>query len=318
MLWKSLLIAGSAGLISISQVRARSVVSLQGDFEIKGEILAERADRVVVDLGIGVLEVPRSAILSIQSEEQLGETDDAGLFSGGLLRKRDSRESRSVADWATEVGGAVVLVRTPVGLGSGFIIDPRGYVITNDHVIAGETRVDVTVFREEGGGLQRVVYERAEILANSPEMDLALLKLDPKKEESFPFVPIGESVELTSGDSVFAIGSPLGLERSVSQGIVSLRNRLISSRVYIQTTAEISPGNSGGPLFNRFGEVVGINNMKVVGMGAEGLGFAIPVEVLKQFIRNRDAYSFNPSNPNEGYRYTSPPTALRTETSPEL
>ena len=81
----------------------------------------------------------------------------------------------------------------------------------------------------------------------------------------------------------------------MSEGIVSLRNRIISDRLHVQTTAEISPGNSGGPLFNYRGEVVGVNNMKVVAQGAEGLGFSIPVDSLKTFLINRDAYAFDPS-----------------------
>ena len=118
---------------------------------------------------------------------------------------------------------------------------------------------------------------------------------------------MGSSTDLKQGERVFAIGSPLGLERSVSEGIVSLRNRIISDRLHVQTTAEISPGNSGGPLFNYRGEVVGVNNMKVVAQGAEGLGFSIPVDSLKNFLINRDAYAFDPRNPNAGFRYTTPP-----------
>ena len=140
---------------------------------------------------------------------------------------------------------------------------------------------------------------------------MALLKIEGEGASGFPVVPLGRSIELNQGERVFAIGSPLGLERSVSEGIVSLRNRIISDRIHIQTTAEISPGNSGGPLFNYRGEVVGVNNMKVVSQGAEGLGFAIPVQTLKTFLENRDAYAFDPRNPNAGFRYLSPPTTSK-------
>ena len=101
--------------------------------------------------------------------------------------------------------------------------------------------------------------------------------------------------------------SPLGLERSVSQGIVSLRNRSIEGRLFIQTTAQINPGNSGGPLMNLRGEVVGVNDMKFIGFGVEGMGFAIPSGVLKDFLKNRDAFAFDPKNPNAGFRYNEPP-----------
>ena len=77
--------------------------------------------------------------------------------------------------------------------------------------------------------------------------------------------------------------------------------------MYIQTTTQINPGNSGGPLFNLKGEVVGVNNMKIVSVGAEGLGFAIPTANLKLFLRNREAFAFDPANPNSGFRYNRPP-----------
>ncbi len=144
-------------------------------------------------------------------------------------------------------------------------------------------------------------------MATCAENDLALLKIEDTLKGPLPTVPLGDSDEVKQGQRVFAVGSPLGLERSVSEGIVSLRNRLIEGRLHIQTTAEISPGNSGGPLFNYRGEVVGVNNMKVVATGAEGLGFAIPVESVKTFLKNRDAFAFDPRNPNAGFLYVSPP-----------
>jgi serine protease Do len=116
---------------------------------------------------------------------------------------------------------------------------------------------------------------------------------------------------------VFAVGSPLGLDRTVSTGIISLTNRVIRGRLFIQTTTEINPGNSGGPLFNLKGEVVGINDLKLVGIGLEGLNFAIPVSTLKEFLHNRSAFAFDPRNPNAGFRYNRPPVDPRPEgTSP--
>ncbi|HLU47959.1 MAG TPA: trypsin-like peptidase domain-containing protein, partial [Planctomycetota bacterium] len=109
-------------------------------------------------------------------------------------------------------------------------------------------------------------------------------------------------------DSVFAIGSPLGLERTVSQGIVSNRNRAVDGLLYIQTTAAINPGNSGGALFNDKGEVVGVTNMKI--LGGESIGFAIPVHHLKDFLRNYQAFAYDKDNPNTGIRYLEPPRKI--------
>jgi serine protease Do len=99
---------------------------------------------------------------------------------------------------------------------------------------------------------------------------------------------------------------------------VSLRNRYNkeNASLLVQTTAQISPGNSGGPLFNMHGEVVGVNELKNISFGAEGLGFAIRVDVVKDFLRNREAYAFDPANPNDGYRYHTPPTAAKPEAAP--
>ena len=108
---------------------------------------------------------------------------------------------------------------------------------------------------------------------------------------------------------MFAIGSPLGLERTVTQGILSTKTRQIEGELYLQTSTQINPGNSGGPLFNLAGEVVGVTNMKIT-MG-EGLGFAIPVELVKNFLDHRDAFAYAADNPNNPYRYLDPPSRTK-------
>jgi serine protease Do len=132
----------------------------------------------------------------------------------------------------------------------------------------------------------------------------------------FPTLPLGESGGLGEGETVFAIGSPLGLERTISQGIISQSRRLLAGLIYLQTTAQINPGNSGGPLFNLRGQVVGVNNMKAMMVGVEGVSFAIPVDTLKEFLRDRDAYAFDPRSPNAGYRYLSPAETSQPATTP--
>ena len=227
-------------------------------------------------------------------------------FNESMFRQLQNAPSKGLKDLVNDLGEGVVMVRTPIGLGSGFIIHPEGYVVTNDHVIAGERKISITQFKQARSELTKLNFDNARIVATGGNLDLALLKIEGSSEE-FPTVPLGESIDVGQGERVFAIGSPLGLERSVSEGIVSLRNRIISDRLHVQTTAEISPQESGGPLFNYKGEVVGVNNMKVVAQGAEGFGFAIPKDSLKTFLANRDAYAFDPRNPNAGFRYNQPP-----------
>src|SRR6185295_5227852 len=132
-------------------------------------------------------------------------------------------------------------------------------------------------------------------------------KVDEKDAPKFSYVALGDSDNLAVGERVFAVGSPLGLERTVTEGIVSTKTRQFQGELYIQTTAQINPGNSGGPLFNLRGEVVGVTNMKVFG---EGLAFAIPGDNVKRFLKNRDSFAYDTDNPSNPYRYLEPPSRL--------
>lgn len=284
---------------------APATVELTQGGSVRGEILSESAERIVVDLGFSILPVPRDAVARVVRE---GAASAATEASGPDLYRIDPvARTQAVKDLVNAIGDRVVLVKTPSGLGSGFMIHEDGFLVTNDHVVAGETQVTVTVFANGEKGMDKQTWENVRIVALNGDLDLALLKIEAPAGKKFPTVPLGDSDELKQGQPVFAIGAPLGLERSVSQGIVSLRNRLEEGRMYIQTTTQINPGNSGGPLFNLRGEVVGVNNMKIVTTGAEGLGFAIPSTVLKGFLKNRDAFAFDPANPNAGFRYNRPP-----------
>lgn len=284
-----------------------SLIDLKSGAQLRADVLSERPDRVVVDLGFTVLAVPRDEIERIGAWVAPGApVADAGVEE--FYRSVANPTLLPVQANVARVGAAVVLVQSPTGLGSGFLVHPEGFVVTNHHVIAGETELTITRFVREGAGLERLRHLKVRIVASDPRVDLALLKIeDAPAGFVFPTVPLGESRGLAEGQTVFAIGSPLGLDRTVSQGIVSARNRLVDEQLYIQTTTQINPGNSGGPLFNLRGEVVGVNNMKAMAVGVEGLNFAIPASVLKEFLRNRDAYAFDPRSPNAGFRYTSPP-----------
>jgi serine protease Do len=169
--------------------------------------------------------------------------------------------------------------------GSGFIISADGYIVTNNHVIAGGPdgkavdRVTVTLF----GGKEYT----AKIVGRDPTSDVALIKIDAT---NLPFVEMQSSQKSRVGDWVIAIGNPLGLSSSVTAGIVSALQRNIGSGAYdrfIQTDTAINPGNSGGPLFNLQGKVIGINNRLISPTGANiGVGFAIPVEDVEPVIES--------------------------------
>ena len=293
-----------------SSISAKIVsIDLSNDSSLSGELIKEGAGEVFIDLGFDIIKIPRTSIVQIVDQKSKKAVRQSSFTSELFVESLGTTKLSSLRNLVDELGEAVVLIRTPIGLGSGFLIHPDGYIVTNDHVVAGERQISVTQFKGTGAKMTKQNFDNVKIVASGGNLDLALLKIEGENPRfNFPYVTLGASPNLKQGERVFAIGSPLGLERSVSEGIVSLRNRIISDRLHVQTTAEISPGNSGGPLFNYRGEVVGVNNMKVVAQGAEGLGFSIPVDSLKTFLINRDAYAFDPRNPNAGFRYTTPPS----------
>lgn len=292
-----------------SVLQAFHLIELKNGASLQGEVVIERSGSYYVDLGFELVKVPKAFISSIQSTESAKEEPIEIVDGGALYQVAEPSDDRSIRDWVDQLGEAVALVQTPTGLGSGFVIHKDGYVVTNNHVIAGEHRISITIFKEGERELNKVSYDNVRIVATSAELDLALLKMDSEAEEAFKVVSLSSADQgLREGQAVFAIGSPLGLDRTVSEGIISVTNRVIGGRLYLQTTAQINPGNSGGPLFNLRGEVVGVNNMKIAAVGAEGLGFSISSRTLKSFLDNLEAYAFDPRNPNAGFRYLNPPS----------
>lgn len=171
--------------------------------------------------------------------------------------------------------------------GSGFLISEDGFVITNFHVIEKSTRIKVEVpNRSELGGVSE--YD-AEIIGADPSTDLALLKLKNTGDERFPYLPLGDSHLLRVGDWVMAVGNPFLYPRSVTVGVVSAKGRVLrelsndfSLDDYIQTDAAINFGNSGGPLVNTRGEVVGVNT--AISVAGQGIGFAVPIDIAKEIL----------------------------------
>jgi serine protease Do len=305
---KHLLLAALLGCGA--QLAPADTIQLKGADAVTGKILAEKPDSVVVDLGYTVLLIPRADITGV-THATTKDAAAAAPLPAGQFYSADTRPAtvRDVSSLVKQIGEAVVQVRTPEGLGSGFFINADGYLITNFHVIEGETEISVEVYRQVDGHLDRETYKQVKIIAINKYHDLALLHIEDKNAPKFKWVTLGSSDALNVGDGVFAIGSPLGLERTVTQGIISTKTRELEGELYLQTTAQINPGNSGGPLFNLAGEVVGVTNMKIT--FGEGLGFAIPVELVKSFLDHRDAFAYSTDNPNNPFRYLEPPSRTR-------
>ena len=174
-------------------------------------------------------------------------------------------------------------------LGSGFIVDPRGYIITNNHVVDKADKIYVKLAGDPDDG-QRLQGRPATVIGVDSETDIAVIKIDTKTP--LPTIKLGNSDSAEVGDWVLAIGSPFGLSQTVSAGIVSAKNRTIDDRDpatnlskqfqrFIQTDAAINPGNSGGPLVDMAGNVVGMNTaIYTQSMGSQGVGFAMPSNIL--------------------------------------
>jgi Do/DeqQ family serine protease len=203
---------------------------------------------------VAVVEKVAPAVVNISAESTVREADPFfGIFGYGTERQAQS-------------------------LGSGFIIDRNGIVVTNAHVVEGASRITVTLL--DGRELQ------ADLLGSDRDADLAVLKV---KATSLPAIPLGKSSDLMIGETVIAIGNPFGLSNTVTTGVLSAMGRTVPSERgerlftdFLQTDASINPGNSGGPLVNVGGDVIGINSAII--SGATGIGFAIPADRARRVV----------------------------------
>jgi serine protease Do len=296
-----LLTTGSADRITLKQGQI-----------ITGEIISEKDAHLVIDIGAAILKIEKEKVLDYQYTEgfdieEPNDPNSSEIISDSAANKLYSTarlQKTTVEKCVERVAEAVVKVSTPAGMGSGFFINDQGYLITNFHVIEKETKIEVTVFQKEKSGFEKKDFKKVRIIAINPYIDLALLKVEEIEDIEIKYAYLGDIDRVTVGETVFAIGNPLGLERTVTDGVISTRNRAFEGLVYIQTNADINPGNSGGPLFNLAGEVIGVTNMGYIFYG--GLGFAIPINYVKDFIENREAFIYDQDNPNSGFRYIQP------------
>ncbi len=207
----------------------------------------------------------------------------------------ESETAGSYADMIDSVGPAVVGINceaqyedwfwgtsTQKGTGSGVIINEDGFIVTNSHVVEGAEKIQVTL-------IDGTVYD-AKPIGTDSRTDLAVIKIEPEADKKLTFAAFGDSSQMRVGDSVIAIGNPLGEEfaGSATKGIISATNRTVNisnkTLTVLQTDAAINPGNSGGALVNAKGEVIGINTAKIADSTVEGLGFAIPSNELLPVI----------------------------------
>ena len=306
----AILVTGMPGSVTHGDV-----ILLNSGSEIHGTVLKRNEHRVWLDVGPTVLSFSVDDIDEIQLETS--EVAEA-VETNALFHTARNLPQLSPREQAKRVGPSIIKIATPAGLGSGVIIDELGHAITNAHVIQGETSLRATVwFPQADGTLKRTVIEDVVIVAVNNHLDLALIAIPPVAGVSrFTHALLEHQESIEVGQTVFAIGNPMGLERSLSQGVISTTQRNFDGLTYIQTDAAVNPGNSGGPLFNTRGEVVGITNMGIA--FGEGLNFAIPTRYVKDFLRNREAFAYAKENPNSGHSYHAAPTRRSYGVAPVL
>jgi serine protease Do len=269
MLFRQVRSAAIAGILSLGAVGAAfMILSVEPAFARSAPAsfadLAERLSPAVVNISTSQT-IDRSRRRGVPDMPEGSPFEE--LFRDFFDQRRDGPPPRSTQS-----------------LGSGFVISADGYVVTNNHVIAGADEIEVNFI--DGSSLEAV------LIGADPKTDIAVLKVDSDRQ--LDFVPFGDSDAARVGDWVLAIGNPFGLGGSVSAGIISARNRNINAGPYddfIQTDAAINRGNSGGPLFNMDGAVIGVNTAIISPSGGSiGIGFAVPAQIAKNVVRQLRDY----------------------------
>src|SRR6266496_4380989 len=234
-----------AGRPAVAQDETQSVARAPEALSASFVEIARRVEPAVVNIDT----LQASETTEPDNEEKSDRTPSNPLYD--MLRRQPPRPTR--------------------GVGSGFIIDPKGYIVTNQHVIEGATRITISLLTGE--------RFRGRVVGIDPETDLAVIKIDAGRD--LPVMKLGDSNSAQVGDWVLAIGSPFGLDQTVTAGIISKKERetspFTSFQRFLQTDAAINRGNSGGPLVNMRGEVIGINSQIATSTGDyNGIGFALP------------------------------------------
>ena len=289
------------------------VVILNDGKRLEGILLKQNDTTLWLDIGPMVIELDNNDVKEV---EETG-SDEVKVVRDDLYHTAQNPRELSSKLQADRVMSSVIKVQTPGGLGSGVVINEDGFAITNAHVIQGEQDLRAIIWVPQPDGTRkRTTVEDVEIVAVNNHLDLALLKMNHPRGDAFPYSAIESYEGIMVGQPVFAIGNPLNMEQTMTEGVISTTQRNFDGLSYIQTDTPINPGNSGGPLFNTKGEVIGITNMGIP--SGDNLGFAIPSRYVKDFIRNREAFAYDEMNPNAGHNYQKPPTRMKDGVAPDL
>lgn len=263
----------STFLVGVIIANSLFVYFLYGQLQLNYNSLSNDVENLQADTQSKLNELTTNLI---QTKGEINfELTSLGSQIGSIDEEFDLLKASAGEDFSGIIEGAVksvVTIMTDIGQGTGFIISDDGYVVTNAHVLVGGKKVSAITFDQQ--------VLNADFLGYDGNLDVALLKISG----NYNSLELANSNNVQVGEKVVAIGNPLGLQFSVSQGIISGVHRpgVSGKMAYIQTDAALNPGNSGGPLINQQGEVVGINNFKI--SEGESLGFALESNYLEDVI----------------------------------
>ena len=301
---KTLIVTAVLIALTLGGGAGAETIVLKDRSRIAAPIIKTSADNIYVDLGFDILKIPRGSIAAIERQAAPAAPRSSSTVQAEGLYVLGNPQVHSTAEGVQAFGPAVVVVKSPGGLGSGFIVHADGYLITNFHVIKGQKHFTVTQFVQSGEELKRVIHDQIRIVALDAFHDLAVLQIENEHEAPFPTVVLSPH-KTVYGENIFVIGNPAGLERTVTEGILSHTGRLFEGKLYLQIDASVNPGNSGGPLFNGHGQVIGVVNMGSRVM--QGLNFAIPVRHVMFLLDHIEAYAYDKSNSESGFVYVMAP-----------
>lgn len=238
---------------------------------INYNLLNKEISELQTDTQTKINELSETSIKIEQELKALGSQIGSIDYEIDILKASASADFSGIIEKAVK---SVVTIRTDFSQGTGFIVDEEGYVVTNAHIMEGARAAGIITY---DGNLHQV-----RLIGKNELMDIILLKIET--EGTYEPLELADSNYAQVGEKVIAIGNPLGLQFSVTEGIVSAIHRegINKIKAYIQTDAALNPGNSGGPLINKQGKVVGINNFKIGGV--EGLGFALESNYVKDAV----------------------------------
>ncbi|MEK6829191.1 MAG: trypsin-like peptidase domain-containing protein [Nanoarchaeota archaeon] len=272
------IILGSVSSLLIILIIINSIMLyfLYGQLELSYNELTSNIHKLEADTNSKIGSLSDSVISTKQELSSLGSNLSQQL---NLLKASAGEDFSGIIEDAVQ---SVVTIKTDIAQGTGFIISTDGYIVTNYHVVEGAKAA--VVITSDGENHQQV-----SLIGYDSNLDIALLKIDG----TYNKLTLANSDNVNVGEKVIAIGNPLGLQFSVSQGIVSAVHREGSNglQAYIQTDAALNPGNSGGPLINTDGKVIGINNFKIG--SSESLGFALESNYIKDAVNSISQQALN-------------------------